>query len=409
MMIVVIIATLSTISYISHLSETRDVNRMEQIISIKKWLDIYREQAKLPIPDDFVEVKTNGILIWYQWYVWKTVLSNIHFKEGGIDPKNGEYFSYYLTKDKNKYQLLTYFEEKSEIEEISLVEKAKALTYDYSQRTPKVIWYGLWIYMDQNNTPIQEIAAIISSWFLDIALTNGYYKSFISDTLSIEWNGSSLIASIPNKSCKRIKQMWWDVWNGIYIINPDGNLEIDAYCDMQTEGGWWTLVHKTTDNTDGLLTGSLNVSNWFPIWDKDNEYRMSLNLWKALSTDSVMAKNVRVDGVIWNDVINSTIDSISSSTGVMLSGEADDYAIFNVWTTWSGETTCSNGVNYFNASSWFCCIRCVKYDDISSYGAKKQPMLEAWNTSYTGTAVEWAGGTNDWNWHVLSKMWIFIR
>lgn len=408
MMIVIIIGTLSTVSYISHLSETRDVNRMEQIISIKKWFDVYKQQAKLPNPDDSIEIKINGILVWYQWYAWKSVLSNINFLEGWRDLKDKQYFSYYLTKDKSKYQLLTFLEERQN-SDVWFISKAYALEINYSQRIPKVIGHGLWMYVDFENTPVQEIDSLKSAWFLDIWVTNDMYKSYISDSIIIEWTGATLVASIPNKSCKRIKQMWWDTWNGLYTINPNWNEEIEAYCDMETEGGWWTLVHKTTDNSDNVLVGSLTTNAWSPRWDKDNEYRMSIDNWKSLSTDAIMAKNIRVDGKIWNDIIYSTIASISSSTWVVLLWQADDYDIFNVWTAWNGESTCTAWLNYFNAPSGFCCVRCIKYNDASWYGVSNQPMVWTNSTSYTWSAVEWALWTNDASWHVLSKMWIFIR
>ena len=32
--------------------------------------------------------------------------------------------------------------------------------------------------------------------------------------------------------------------NGVYTIDPDGRGKFDVFCDMQTDGGGWTVFHK---------------------------------------------------------------------------------------------------------------------------------------------------------------------
>ena len=52
-----------------------------------------------PLPDDYVEVQASWSLVGYQWNVWQDVLETIDYTNGGKDPKDDEYYSYYLNRD----------------------------------------------------------------------------------------------------------------------------------------------------------------------------------------------------------------------------------------------------------------------------------------------------------------------
>jgi len=52
---------------------------------------------------------------------------------------------------------------------------------------------------------------------------------------------------------------------------------------------------------------------------------MNISYWDDLSTDALMAKNIRIDGKTWNDISYVTIESIGTS-GVSLS-DTDNYDI----------------------------------------------------------------------------------
>jgi hypothetical protein len=204
-----------------------------------------------------------------------------------------------------------------------------------------------------------------------------------------------------NASCNRIKETWWAKWNWTYTINPTWTESIQVYCDMTTDWGWWTLVHKTTDSANDLVW-AINTTEWNATWDDDGEYRLSINYWKWLSKSKIMRKNIRIDGLSWNDIQSTYITNVTTSN-ITLSW-TDTYYIFN----WGASVTnCTSWTNYFNSA---CCATCVNYDLSATYWIPdNSPMLSVTNTSYTWSAIEWAWWTWDSSRHRMSKMGIFIK
>ena len=401
MTILTIISTVWFISYNWYVVSARDANRVSQISGIYKSLETYRIKSYLPLPEDNVLVYASWTIIWYQWYAWENVLNKIWYNDWGRDPLDNTYFTYYLTKDLRKAQIMAFMENESEIT-YNLIDRANAV--DYNERYPKVYWSKLWIFTESwTNIPIQELSDIKLSG-LDIVNTELVYNSNITDSDIIIWTWTYLFNANPTASCKRILETWWSNNDWRYVINPTW-INLDVYCDMTTDWGWWTLVYKVTDDPEDL-SWTLDFTEWEPNWDDSKEYKLSINYWKHISNKQVMAKNTRIDGKKWNDIENWHIEDIWSEWVEF--SENDDYHIFNNWTTPEDEDNDISWTYYWN---WGSCGRCVNYWDSDVYWRSDtdSPMVNDGVTSYDWDGIEWAWWTSDENWHRLSKMWVFLR
>ena len=219
--VVTILAILWTIWFVSYnwyLAWVRDTNRTSQLVSIHDWLELYRTRKDLPMPDwvdessNPVTVKDGSSILWYQWYVWKTVLETIDFTKWWKDPKDWEYFSYYLSNDKKNYQLMAFLEESDNVQFLlwqNLVPQVNAeldfSTDPYEFRYPVVFWKKLWILTNEKNTPIHELGVwnwwLTSSWELVLWSSNtdtfiAYFKN--DDNYTSSW--SDLTTKIKEKS-----------------------------------------------------------------------------------------------------------------------------------------------------------------------------------------------------------------
>jgi len=199
MTILAILWTVWFIVFTWHLSWVRDANRTSQIISMYDWLEAFRISNTLPEPENSVEVKLNWTLIWYQWYIWKTILSNIKYSKAWLDPKDNTYFTYYLNADKKSFQLMAYLEDKENVQVVLnkqdnwglLVPSTNAAYIDYSKRFPTFYWSKLWIITeDVTNLPIQDITSINSVWYIDItpSISSTYKVNFTDqDSFTASW------------------------------------------------------------------------------------------------------------------------------------------------------------------------------------------------------------------------------
>lgn len=109
--IVGILSTVGFVSYSNYLTGARDSNRIAQIGKLLTSLQVYGTTKALPLPDNKVDIMANGALISYQGYAGTQVLEAIEYSNGGLDPMDGIPFSYYITKDRKKFQILSLMEE----------------------------------------------------------------------------------------------------------------------------------------------------------------------------------------------------------------------------------------------------------------------------------------------------------
>jgi prepilin-type N-terminal cleavage/methylation domain-containing protein len=246
--IVWILSTIWFVSYSGYLTWARDSNRTSQMVKLSDSLQVYWATKTLPLPDNYVEIEASWSLIAYQWEVWVDVLETIDYTNGWTDPKDGEYYTYYLTKDRRSMQLMAMMEEQSLSTNFNNSNLNVRNTYaaDYSDRFAKVYGRKLWaLTQETTNTPIQQLSTFSTTPF-EITTETGY-TAHISDSEKIVWTVAwALQASIKNGSCKRIKQTGWGAEMEPTLLIQD---ELERYLStviwkqIEVDGQqWWNLT-----------------------------------------------------------------------------------------------------------------------------------------------------------------------
>jgi prepilin-type N-terminal cleavage/methylation domain-containing protein len=327
--ILAILATIGFVSYSSYLVWVRDTNRLAQLVSIHDGLELYRTQNDLPLPDDNVEVQVNGELIAYQWYVWANTLETIDFTKGWQDPRDKQYFTYYLTEDRKYFQLMWFLEENTNaITQSNLLKVSYAA--DYSNRIPTVYGKKLWVLTDTNNTPIQEIGDI------DLSNTTENFKLFYEADDITEWDSDTLITRL---TIERNELSYLDDSLIIYykLDNPINNY-VDDYSGNGNNGiFWWNI--------------EFNKSYWYAEdnWDPRSAYiqtPITLNLSSSDYTLLAMTY-LQSDRPTWH---NGIFWHWSPWTGelLLLTKESSLFNYSSNWSSWQY----GGGKSGYNLDEW---------------------------------------------------------
>ncbi len=295
--ILAILATIGFVSFSGYLAWARDTNRVAQLKSMSDALELYSTKKSLPIPDDKVDIKASSKTIAYQGYIWKNVLETIEYTESWLDPKEKQYFSYYLTRNKKYFQLLTFLEEESEdvlALNVGVPFMGTLNATDYSERFPKVTGKKLWILVGSGtNEPIQENSVISASWYLDIAGTLEDYVGIFDETRKISGTGWVL------QALWLVAELWWKIsinanWYAVFESKGNWNyqnefwecVDIELFSDEKIQEiekvfKLWYTNYKIESDLDFRYAGDDSVPKHFVYGKKltdFSDYNLHLNI-----------------------------------------------------------------------------------------------------------------------------------
>ena len=279
--IVWILSTVGFVSYSGYLTGARDSNRFSQLTKLSDSLQTYAASKSLPLPDDYIEITASGAsnVIAYQWYVWVDVLETIDYTNGGKDPKDDSYFTYYLTKDRKSLQLLAFMEDSASVS----LKKSNNTAYaaDYSERFTKVYGQKLWVLTQGNtNIPAQEISSIISgSGYLDIYNSNILLQAHF-DNQNINENIWILKSVAAEGWYHSSTEVWLDmetlIWVNLKDISWNWNDALRIWSSIIV---WWTgwVIWKATH---------FWLDGWFqiPYFEEIESNNMTISLWSKTSS-----------------------------------------------------------------------------------------------------------------------------
>ena len=274
--VITILAILWTIAFISlqwYARDARDSVRVADLKSIEKWLEfLLLTDAKLPKPEDGVNIVASGTTIYYQWYAWETVLWKIAVHWKAEDPLDNLHYTYMTDTNLRNYQLLGLSEwsnvtaynfphpnlpPKGEGIAANILKQTNAI--DYSERYPIIRWKELWVLTDENNTPVQEIETteLVLDWTNSWTLYNAHINN--TKTYSFSWNilthklytlSKPSIYWPPTNCDDWFIPVWWDsAFNQVWFCVAKYEMSYEDIttpnsCDMQ---------HPTTCTPDTLI------------------------------------------------------------------------------------------------------------------------------------------------------------
>jgi len=169
--VITILAILWTIAFISlqwYSRDARDSKRFEMLNLIRSGFEFDMLKTWVaPLPDNNIPVTLSWVLIWYQWDAWESVLQRINFAGVWKDPKDDEFLSYFTSWNKKQIQVLAMFEnERLSASNLNNITQWYAVT-DHTSRFPYTRGDWLGILLDEDNTPIHRLEAVITEWSFD--------------------------------------------------------------------------------------------------------------------------------------------------------------------------------------------------------------------------------------------------
>lgn len=100
---------------------------------------------------------------------------------------------------------------------------------------------------------------IVGAGVIALVGLSGYALADSNFQMMVKIDGLSSITSKPSelRTCSEIQASPENVGSGIYTINPSGDSPLSVFCDMDTDGGGWTMIQYREHDKSFLFTSDL--------------------------------------------------------------------------------------------------------------------------------------------------------
>ncbi len=279
--VITILAVLATVAFISfqgYTSSSRDSVRLADLKNISKSFEINRtKDIDFPLPDKKVDISASGTIFQYQWELSQNILeTDLNIFDGGLDPVTLKPYGYAVNLARNKFQVIWFLENQESVANISTT----TTFADNSDKYIKSSGDSLGILL--NETTNEVIVQSGSFDEIDVENDSDNYLLYINKLNRISGISYKTVLKYNNlstkTSCKEILE------NDNTTLNQNGYYMIDykwyntlVYCDMTTQGWWWTLFYANSANENMKVKKSylqyLSDKNWINYnWVTYNDY-----------------------------------------------------------------------------------------------------------------------------------------
>ncbi len=353
--IVTILSTVWFVAYTDYLRWVRDSSRIQQMTEMHKSFVLYATRSRLPIPSSSVWVVYGSSQVWTQWYADSQVLEVIKYSDGWFDPKTKSPYTYFMSQDRKSAQLLWYFEER-QVNSLLTMQSVQAEQI-YDSLYPQVVWAELGVLLEQETQrPIHELLSLQGISTLDIESYTWALISYASNSSTLSWTWTSLVSVVPKLNCKKLLSVLGSAENGIYKINPTWIKQIEVYCDMEADGGWWTFA-GFIDND--MVSDDISFVNSVWIYDSN---RADDNIWYLLDMDELKHTEI-----LW--VYNPDI-SIANNSNQLIQAKYD------IWFPWLYSWPVTPCTSFFD-STWNLMYR-TNVNDTYSVSTREECNATTW-------------------------------
>lgn len=284
------------------ISQGRDKDDLIRIAHIsllsEKIQDSMDKNIDIPLPKNALEIRFKDREIWYQWQVWSDLFYKL-WLENLQDPSHENYY-YYIRPETWEFEL------------VALLNNEKYANIYYHDQPAYSGWNTKGKFLTV--TKWENVGKLVSSTLTERQVLDLQYAS-----------QEDYFDYSPPSSCQEILSHEPRSQSWSYLIQVNNDF-VDVYCDMDTDGGGWTLLYANNGHADSPtkmsyvnLRKELYTSKYSDISHYYNpnlvgllNYDHFINLW----AHEILIKNSSYDGDKWVKMTFSLPQTLQWALGI---------------------------------------------------------------------------------------------